>query len=328
MPFQFQHGGNGRPMLGLGSPMGGSHPAPFSPASSVIPSPTSSIYSRRESLSGTEDWRRRTWHPDSNFNAKPPASRLGQLSHAYPPLQYPSPPQNHVHFPAQQQQQSNASVRLPGIESFGPVPHRPASPLKNVSSPMLIEPDVVHPRTLHPTTHATESEDKRSAANWDMNLHRGLIRLDITSNATPSDNASIWAREANQAMDAQVDRVRRGPPTVRFNEPVIADNPPKSASPHGFHKYTMSAPSIASSRESKRRGWHQSGIQAEGPPEKTARIDRMVHPNVREFSGFPARESHPSGPAPRDQNPGDRAMGRLEALVAVATGEGNATKAY
>ncbi|KAI1752984.1 hypothetical protein F4782DRAFT_108605 [Xylaria castorea] len=328
IPFQPQHGSSlSRPMFGPGSPriMGGSHPAPFSPTSSVIASPTSTIYSRRESISSTEDWRRRTWHPDStNFGINPTSSRL---SHVYTPSQYPSPPQNHVPLPVQQQ--PNVSFSLPGIESFGPLPHRPASPLGKLTSPMMVEPDIVRPPALLPTANTTEPDEKRRAVNWDMGLHRGLTRLGITSNPMPPDGASAWAHDANQAMDVQADRVRLNPPAVRFQEPIMTENLPKINGPR-FHKYTMSAPSIASSREPKRRGYYQNGTsaQAEAPPEKMARVDRMIHPNIREFSGFPARENPPPGSSSRDEGPGDRGMVRLETLVAVATGEGNTTKAY
>ncbi|KAI0414658.1 hypothetical protein F5X98DRAFT_240636 [Xylaria grammica] len=336
IPFQSQHGVSvSRPIFGPGSPgaISGPHVAPYSPAMSVLASPTSSVFSnfsRRESTSGAEDWRRRTWHPDStNFNTNPPPG--SRLSHVSTASQYPSPPQNHVPLPMQQPQ-SNNTLRLPGIESFGPLPHRPASPLRRNASSVMVEPDVVHPPALLPTANIVESEERRNTTNtdWDMGLHRGLTRLDISSNLTAVDSASTWAREANQAMDAQADRVNRlNPPTVRFHEPVLADRSLKSFAPRSFHQYTVSAPSTASSRESKRRGWHQNSISshAETPPGKMARVDRMVHPNVSEFPGFPAREN-PPGPPARDEDLGERGMGRLQTLVAVATGEGNATKAY
>ncbi|KAF2966707.1 hypothetical protein GQX73_g6857 [Xylaria multiplex] len=327
--FPSQHGvGPGHPMFGPGSPgaVGGPHVAPYSPATSVA-SPTSSIFSRRESTSGTEDWRRRTWHPDStNFNINPTGSRL---SHVLTASQYPSPPPNHAHLPVQQQQPNN-TVRLPGIESFGPLPYRPASPLrKNTSA--VVERDVAHPPALLPTVNTSERDEWRNVTNtnWDMGLHRGLTRLDLAHNPPTPDGASTWAREANQAMDEQVSLVRQNPPTVRFHESVLADIRQKSSSPRSFHQHTVSAPSIASSRESKRRGWHQSNMSphAEAPPGKMARVDRMVHPNIRNFSGFPAREA-PSGPPPRDENPPHNETSRLDALVTIATGEGNATKAY
>ncbi|KAI8628104.1 hypothetical protein F5Y19DRAFT_153695 [Xylariaceae sp. FL1651] len=335
-PFQSPHSANpGRPVFGSGPPgaMSGSNPAAYSPVSSVLASPTSTIFSRRESASGNEEWRRRTWHPDSsNFNAGTPGSRL---SNVITPSQYPSSPSSQVHLPVPQPQ-PNSTLRLPGIESFGPLPNRPASPMRRNASPMMVDSEVPHPPALLPSTNPVDSEEKRNTVNWDMGLHRGLTRLDIASSpATQIDSASSWAREANQAMDAQADRVRLNPPTVRFHEPIIDENvsAPIHTPSRTFHQYTMSAPSIASSRESKRRGWYQGpvSIHADAPPEKIARVERMIHPNISEFSGFPARDPPSSGPTSisREENPGEKEkMLRLQALVAVATSEGNATTAY
>ncbi|GAP90619.1 putative nutrient and stress factor 1 [Rosellinia necatrix] len=325
-PFPLHQGmGLGRPVYGHGSPgiAVGSHPS-FSPASTALASPTS-VISRRESTAGAEDWRRRTWHPDSTFNTNPPSSRL---SHVFTPSQYPTPPQRYTQ-PAVPREGSRGPVRLPGIESFAFLPHRPASPRRQSNSTVAVEPDHTRPPTLLPTANAAESEETRSPTNWAMGLHKGLTRLDITSDPAASDGAGTWAHEAKQAMDAQADRLRSNPPTVRFHESVIGEQPTKPTGPLVFHQYTMSAPSIASSRDGKRRGWNAGGAPtyAEARPEKIARVDRMVHPNIREFSGFPAREAT-SGPAPRNENSNEKGMVRLETLVAVATGEGKPTEAY
>lgn len=329
IPFQSQHALNplGRPIFGPGSPgaIGGVHPTPYSPTSSVLASPTTSSYPRRESGSVTEDFRRRTWHSPSTHSNSPSSSRL---SHVYTPDQHPTSPQGPSPLSSQQQhEQSNTSLRLPGIDSFGPLPHRPVSALRNNAPPMMMKPDVIHSSALLPTANAAEPEEKRGITEWDMSLHRGLTRLDITPNSTPSDSASNWAREANHAMNMQADRVRLNPQTVRFHDTVMAENTSK---PTMFHQHTMSAPSISSYRQPKRRGLYQGSRSphAEAPPEKMARVDRMVHPNIREFSGFPAREAPSLRLDPREENPRERDMVRLEALVAVATGEGNATKAY
>ncbi|KAI1121249.1 hypothetical protein F5Y10DRAFT_105192 [Nemania abortiva] len=325
IPIHSPYGSSpGRPMLGLGSPgtMSGLQPTPYSPTGSVLASP-SAVFNRRESISSTEEWRRRTWHPDStNFNPIPPSSRLNNVLNVD---QYPSPLQGPAPMPAQQQQPSN-SLRLPGIESFGPLPHRVASSPRTNGPPMVVEPDVVHPPTLLPAANTAELEEKRTPPNWDMGLHKGLTKLDIASNSMTSDSAGNWARDANQAMDAQADRVRLHP-TVRFHEPAMPQNAPR---PFAFHQHAMSAPSITSTRQAKRRGWYQRGTSphAEAPPGKMARVDLMVHPNIKEFSGFPAREAPPSASAPREDNPRERGMVRLETLVAVATGEGNGTQAY
>ncbi|KAI1372093.1 hypothetical protein F4677DRAFT_456763 [Hypoxylon crocopeplum] len=330
IPFQSPHGtALGRPLFGPG-PINASNPGAFSPTSSLLGSPTSSVFSsRRESTSQTEDWRRRTWHPDStNFNTVNNSSRL---SNVVTPSQFQSPVA--APLPLAGPPQQSTTLRLPGIESFGPLPHRPVSPPRRNPSPMIIDSEVSHPPALLPATHSGDPDERRNTANWDMGLHRGLTRLEIASNnPPPTDPASNWAREANQAVEAEADRIRLNPPTVRFNEPVVIDSrPPGVASlPRTYHQHTMSAPSIATSREAKRRGWYNGPVtvHADAPPEKMARVDRMVHPNITEFPGFPARENA-ANPSPREDNPGERDnMLRLQALVAVATSEGNATTAY
>ncbi|KAI8959164.1 hypothetical protein F5Y11DRAFT_13915 [Daldinia sp. FL1419] len=324
IPFQSPQGVPlGRPLFGPGT-MNTSNPGAFSPTGSMIASPTSSIFSsRRESTSQTEDWRRRTWHPDStNFSTVTSSSRLNNV---ITPSQFQGP------IPVPQQQ--NTPLRLPGIESFGPLPHRPASPVRRNPSPMIVDSEVAHPPPpMLPLAHSGDAEERRNTAHWDMGLHRGLTRLDITSNPPPADGAGVWVRETNRTAEVEVDRMRTNPPTVRFNEPVVVDSRPPGAvaPPRAYHQHTMSAPLIATSRESKRRGWYNGPVtvHADAPPEKIARVDRMVHPNITEFTGFPARESTVN-PQTRQESAGERDnMLRLQALVAVATSEGNATTAY
>ncbi|KAK8034463.1 hypothetical protein PG993_009458 [Apiospora rasikravindrae] len=333
-PFQSPHGASiGRPLFGH-SPISATNQGAFSPVASTLGSPTSSVFSRRDSVSNAADeaWRRRTWHPDSsNFNAANTSSRLSQV---ITPSQFQSPvtgPVTVANHPAPQ----NSAIRLPGIESFDPLPHRPTSPLRRNPSPMMIDSESSHPPALLPSAENT-SESRRGTANWDMGLHRGLTRLDITSNTTPPrDGAGTWAQEVHQAVEAEADRVRLNPPTVRFNDNVIIENghPGASGGNRGFHQHTMSAPSFIHSREGKRHGWYNGPvIHNEGPPEKIARVERvgrMVHPNISHFAGFPARQpTMPQQPAPANNSTDKDNMLRLQALVAVATSETNATAAY
>ncbi|KAI1861485.1 hypothetical protein JX265_009452 [Neoarthrinium moseri] len=331
-PFQSPHGANvGRPLFGPGA-MNSSNPGALSPATSVMASPTSSIFSRRDSITSAADeaWRRRTWHPDSsNFAAANASSRL---SNVLTPSQFQSPVSGPL--PIANPASQSTSVRLPGIESFDPIPHRPAAspPRRNVS-PMMIDPESAHHSALQPVAENV-SEERPSTANWDMGLHRGLTRLDITSNTTPPrDGASNWAQEAQRAVEAEADRVRLNPPTVRFNDHVVVQTSASSAPPsRSFHQHTMSAPLITH-RENKRHGWYHGPVtvHSEARPEKMARVERMVHPNISQFPGFPARNegSLPQQPPPQAQTGTDRDnMLRLEALVAVATSENNATTAY
>lgn len=332
IPFQFQHGATpGRPVFDRLSPgvPGGSHPPPYSPTGNTLASPTTSIFSRREPTTGADDWRRRTWHPDTiNPNPHPPGNRL---THILMDSQYSSPPHNHADLPVRHQQ-SNGPCSLPGIDSFGPLPSQTVPSARNQAPPpMMVERDLSHPSALHRSAHPAEMEEKRNIANYDMNLNKGLTQLGITSKPTTSDSASIWAREANQAMDMEAHRVRTNLPAVRFDDSTMPDRPVKPAAPPPYHQYTMSAPSIASSRDSKRRPWYQGGTStySDALPDRSARLNRMIHPNIGEFRGFSAREMPFStsaldpalGPTPREGNV-EGGTGRLDALVAAATREG------
>ncbi|ORY67178.1 uncharacterized protein BCR38DRAFT_152522 [Pseudomassariella vexata] len=311
-PFSSPIGASlGRPLFGPGA--NSSNQGSFSPTLSVT-SPTSSVFSRRESNSAEEAWRRRTWHPDSSNNFQATSSRLSNVI---------TPSQFSNSVPIANPAAQSTTVRLPGIESFDPVPHRPSSPPRRIPSPMHLD-------TLAPVVES-RTEERRGSTNWDVSLHRGLTRLDIsTSNTTPPrDGAGSWAHEVNQLVEAEADRVRLNPPMVRFNDNIIIErsNPSMTIENKSFHQHTMSAPSITG----KRHGWYNGPVtvHTDAPPEKMARVERMVHPNIGEFAGFPARQNVSPQQPPRSDNATDRDnMLRLQALVAVATSENSATAAY
>ncbi|RYP10544.1 hypothetical protein DL764_000597 [Monosporascus ibericus] len=331
VPFQFVHGTSLGPSQF--SPANSSNQGAYSPVGSALASPTSSVFSRREPAASMSDeaWRRRTWHPDSsNLGGSNPSSRL---SNVYTASQFQSPVGG-AHPLANPPPQQGTAVRLPGIESFDPLPRPPATSPRQNPSPMMVDAEVAHPPALLPAAEAS-ADHRRTRPVWDMSLHRGLTRLDITSSTTPPrDDASAWAQEANRAVEAQAERVRLNPPTVRFNDPVVVDS--GAARPNSptraFHLHTMSAPTINRPRDAKRHGWYHGPVtaHADAPPQKMARVDRMVHPNINRFPGFPAKDAPPPTQHTGAENPEDRNnnMLRLQALVAVATSEGNATKAY
>ncbi|KAL0939891.1 C2H2 transcription factor [Colletotrichum truncatum] len=333
-PFQSPHGGPVNRLV-YGAPVNTSNNGTFSPAASshlASPTtPTSGWSGRRDSTSSAADeaWRRRTWHPDTrNFN-----TNTSHLSNVLTPSQIqpnPAPPIANAPNPQQ-------TLRLPGIESFDPLPSRQISPPRRIPSPMMVDSEAAHPPALLPSTDAAAVEDRRNVSQWDMGLHRGLTRLDITSNTTPPrDSAGAWANEANQAVQAQAEQVRLNPPTVRFEV-----DPPSYSHSSAFsrnHQHTMSAPSIAS-RDSKRHGWyhgpsasHVHGPRPEAPGHdpRGPHVNRMVHPNINAFPGFPARQAEPQ-PTQQQQpgrGPNPDPLRRLEALVAVATSEGTTATAY
>lgn len=214
-----------------------------------------------------------------------------------------------------------------------------------------------HPRAgYQPHLVETPMQDERRNLNmYDASLQRGLNRLDINHSTPPRDSAGAWASEVNKAVQAQAEQVRLNPPTVRFeDQPPPAYAAPKPAvAARAMHQHTMSAPSITTSRDSKRHGWyhgpvsaHREGRPQEQPDPRVAHVDRMVHPNFTGFSGFPVKESpqhhqpppqhpqqqqqgQPQHPQQQPGRPGSNdSLGRLEALVAVATSEGSTAAAY
>ncbi|GAB1316903.1 Up in starvation [Madurella fahalii] len=358
-PFQSPHGPSPRgPVFGP-STLNSSNSGAFSPSqSSLLTSPTITPaygWSRRDSMSSAADeaWRRRTWHPDTrDYNG---SSRLSQVitPSQFPPDTVTLPAANPGNQPPQ-------TLRLPGIESFDEIPRRPPSPPRRNPSPMMVDSDASQPRLVLPGSDMG-SEDRRGlSGQWDMNLHRGLTRLDI--NTPPRDSAGAWANEAKQALLARADQARAASaqPVVRFESEVkTVEVPPASMASTATHttvfgprhQYTMSAPSISAPREPKRHGWYHGAVAGQTIHEGRPHVDRIVHPNMSEFQGFPAREQQPvihqqgmPGTEPRmepnmermerimerpPQSSGNpESLRRLEALVAVATSESSVATAY
>ncbi|KAF6804743.1 hypothetical protein CSOJ01_09963 [Colletotrichum sojae] len=359
-PFQSPHGVplNNANRHMYGGPVNASNNGAFSPApSSHLASPTtptSAWTARRDSTSSTADeaWRRRTWHPDTrNFNTN--------TSHLSNVLSSSQLPPDHAP-PIASAQNPQQTLRLPGIESFDPLPpNRRLSPPRRLPSPMAVDSDAAYPPApVRGPVSATP--ERKNMAQLDMGLHRGLTRLDITNTTPPRDSAGAWANEVNRAVQAQAEQVRAehvrlNPPTVRFE----AEPPSYASSVYTRnHQHTMSAPSFAVNRDSKRHGWYHGPSNSHihgprpGPPGQDARglnVNRIVHPNMSAFSGFPARHAEPQPAVPQhphdrqdqlqqhhqrqpqpgvDRGPNPDPMKRLEALVAVATSEGTTATAY
>ncbi|KAM5363327.1 hypothetical protein ACJZ2D_012068 [Fusarium nematophilum] len=315
-PFQSPSGlVAGRPIFGPG-PTNASNVGAFPSANNGIvasPNASTSPWPRRESMSES-DWRRRTWHPDSrNINGNP--SQLSSVVNQSSVRPNPPPP---IANPSN----SQSSFRLPGIESFDPIPQRPATPPRRQPSPMMVDSEPPMRAAYQPHLVETPMQDERRNLNmYDASLQRGLNRLDINHSTPPRDSAGAWASEVNKAVQAQAEQVRINPPTVRFEDqpPPSYHGPKPTVATRALHQHTMSAPSITTTRDSKRHGWyhgpvsvHRDGRPQEQQDPRLAHVDRMVHPN---FTGFSRPGSNES-------------LGRLEALVAVATSEGSTAAAY
>jgi hypothetical protein len=305
----------------------------FSPPSGnqlVSPSGPNSAWShhRRDSSSSTtadEAWRRRTWHPDSRSLSGQPgqlsavANQSASQPNPPPPIANPTSPQS--------------NLRLPGIESFDPLVQRPPTPPRGTASPMAVDSEPVQRRVLPPgIMDGVHIDDRRNLNIYDASLQRGINRLDIGHRTPPRDSAGSWATEANKAVQAQAERTHSH---VRFEEPPREQYNSAAAS-RSLHQHTMSAPSFATSREAKRHGWYHGPVssnrEGQQPQQdnRTARVEKMVHPNFNGFSGFPAREQQPQQQPEQQPEPPTNpdSLRRLEALVAVATSEGSTATAY
>lgn len=270
-PFQSPHGNSyGPPVL---SQLNAANAGSFSP-SSMVGSPTSttgSTWSRRESITSASDeaWRRRTWHPDtySNFT-----SRLQNVTtpNYYSNGPLPQPPVVPSNAPPVQQSVQQSSMRLPGIESFDPLPPRPTTPIRRQPSPMVID------TPSRPPPQEPYQNERPHSQHWDMGINRNLTRLDIAQ--AHSDTASSWASEAINAVQAQAEHARVQP-AVRFEES------PYSARVQGersFHQHTISAPPITP-KSAKRQGWYSGPLQS--PPRGNSIQQPVQRTSPAESSG-------------------------------------------
>ncbi|KAH8819781.1 hypothetical protein F5884DRAFT_744172 [Xylogone sp. PMI_703] len=355
-PFQSPHSSSfGPPLLGQS---GG-----YSPSNSLLASPTNStagsIWSRRESVSSAADeaWRRRTWHPESYTGF---TSRLQNVTNNnyYQPVAQPQAPAVPSNVAPPQ------TTRLPGIESFDPLP-RAGSPIRRGPSPMVIDSSP----TRQPMASEPYLDERRNQQPFDMN--RNLNRLDLGQGPPANDNASSWASDGNRAIQPQVEPPRVQP-TVRFEPSTY---PAQREQPRSFHQHTISAPPITP-KEAKRHGWYhgpmtntmdyraqrtspEDSSSSEGgvPGTPSSAVAAEYNPSIVHSGGWiessrPVSQgnqappqspynypppstnryaygttSHPSSAPAHEVRKTDNDMLRLEALVAVATSEGNAAAA-
>jgi hypothetical protein len=280
-PFQSPHGGTYGP-----APLSGMAPSnigAFSPSSGLTSPTTStsgSVFSRRESISSASDeaWRRRTWHPEtySNFT-----SRLQNVSTNYystgPPPQVPVVPSNAPPL--------GNSMRLPGIESFDPIPH-PQTPVRRQPSPMMID---TPSRAPIPPAEAYR-EERPNSQHWDMN--RNLNRLDISQGTPHTDEASSWASDAHRAVQAQAEQARAQPPPPPPPQSVRFEESPYSARSQQNAYLHQSAPPITP-KGVKRQGWYNgpvTPVRVQHPP-IDPRLQRTSPEDSSSSEGVPGTPS-------------------------------------
>ena len=226
----------------------------YSNNSSLLTSPTSSTfsYSRADPTSAADaEWRRRTWHPTTysysgnvNSYGRPATSGLSYS-------QTPDAPQ--PHFTPNATAAAGPAPRLPGIESFDQVQHRPSTPPRRQPSPMHVDPrgqqGGFNPPPAPPPmsalrSHPSGPHHSRAHVSWDLGLHSTMNRLDL--GGSPRDTSS-WGRQTiNEIQQAG----SRPPP---LSQPLSGSyGQPNHDSSHDAQPTTPT--------RNKRMGWYN------GPP--------------------------------------------------------------
>ncbi|KAJ5574040.1 uncharacterized protein N7459_008467 [Penicillium hispanicum] len=340
-PFLTQHGSAYPPVYAnsqVGAP-------PYQTAAGVFASPTSSNYppSRDEStLSAAEaEMRRRTWHP-STYPTYGRPSTSGLSQYHTPDTVQPSFGDNNS---------AEQPPRLPGIESFDKVvsQHRPLTPPTRRPSPMQVDSQHRRPPASHgfssgfnytqpsvrPAPPISGPGHRRGHVSWDMSLHTNLTGLDIRDRRSSRD-ASQWGQQTIAEIQNVSSRpsssyqptfgptAERSPEEHRGHAPILSTSsrpaqtsPEDSSSSEGVH-----TPSTASVE------YHPAIVHSSGYIESHDSSLPSDHPQpicgrqASHTDGYPGHaEQEPRTDVFSDSSARTSGMGRLEALVAVATSE-------
>lgn len=294
-PFQSPHGNTYPPPYF--SPLTPSNASTTSSNNSLFGSPTSSTYSfsKRDSAAAVEaEWRRRTWHPSTYSNHPQPAT--SRLSY----YQTPDAPR-----PAFAPQASAAAQRLPGIETFDQISHRPVTPQRRGPSPMQVDLPNRPPVYSGPSEQTTTGpNDRRGHASWDMSLHRNLTKLDIAGGTPPRD-AGMWGQQTIAEIQ------NAGQQSASIGQSYQVPQPASIIVHQETQKRPADGPSLQSvtPRRNKRHGWYNGpmpyGQQAlmtqRTSPEDSSSSEGVptpltstteYHPSIVHSNGY--IESHPA----------------------------------
>ncbi|KAH1475205.1 hypothetical protein KXX53_005665 [Aspergillus fumigatus] len=351
-PFASQQPNNYPPSLvGSATPTTAAYPP-----GGVFASPVSSThsFSREENAysAADADLRRRTWHPSTHFALPRPAT--SGLSH------YQTP--DTVDAPVNASGATEQPPRLPGIESFDKVVlhQRPLTPPVRRPSPMQIDShrkpspsyalgggfNYSQPAN-RPAPPISGPGHRRGHVSWDMSLHTNLTGLHIRDKPLPRD-ASHWSQQTiaelqnvssrpSSSYQQQVQESRGITGHSAYEKmqgwygghtsgsQATRTSPEDSSSSEGVH-----TPSTAS-LEYHPAIVHNSGYIESHPPSMACDTSHSACPPLSQFSdGYqPHVKPDPRPDFYHNASVRDSGMGRLEALVAVATSENkNTAKLY
>ncbi|KAL4945185.1 hypothetical protein BDV06DRAFT_48325 [Aspergillus oleicola] len=348
--------GNGSPMLGssqfwdgraaarrLSVPSGAnpfaSHPPPqpypvanYAPQGEIYASPVSGKYpvpSERDYNPTEAELRRRTWH----FSTWPNFSRP----------EHGVPPQTSETLPPPQGGNDSADrpTRLPGIETFDQIAKRPLTPPVRRPSPMQVDTkppgynfsggfNYVPPQG-RPVPPISGPGHRRGHVSWDMSLHTNLTGLHIRDKPLPQRDASNWSQQTiselrnigsrpSSSYQQQLQGFRghhshnSSYSTAASNTNAARTSPEDSSSSEGVH-----TPSTASLEYHPAIVHNNGYVEPHHPPFPSETSQTACPPLPQQHEDYHTkRDSRPDLMNHDSRDPG---MGRLEALVAVATSE-------
>ena len=290
-PFQAPPSSSAFPRQYISPLMSGSRPV--SGHSSIFASPTTSGYSsRRESISSLAiepDWRRRTWHPNTQtgLGHRPGASSLNRFQTPESPV--PPLPTHAANAPI---------TRLPGIESFDHIP--PQSSIVRQPSPMQIDPPSLPPPPQQQELRQEERRPHPHHISWDMGIDGRLNKLDLANNTPPRETSAWGPYQNSSAVNVMTSRqgTTPNPGFSQRQHQAPIPQPIQPPPPNGERLRFSDQPTTP--RKSKRHAWYNGPI-ANQPPQAVSGV-RTSPEDSSSSEGVPT----PSNTSLNEYNPAIR----------------------
>jgi C2H2 transcription facotor len=200
--------------------------------SSYYASPTVSNFSyapQQYQVSPGEDWRRRTWHPSTY-----PASAYNYARPATSGLSYSQTPDAPQPAPAPNAPAPIAAAqapRLPGIESFDQVQHRPSTPPRRGPSPMQVDVAPQAAGSQNTPFGGYLSEQRPNRVSWDANTNppasnsAGPASRDAISwsQQTLNEIQSVGSRQEPTSGSTSLSSSYTGPSNMQHQQQMARD---------------------------------------------------------------------------------------------------------
>ena len=278
-------------------------PAQVSASSSIYASPVATSFPQGAGYAAPgDDWRRRTWHATSFYGAPYNYGRPATSGLTY--SQTPDAPQ-----PAFAQNATAAAgqaPRLPGIESFDHVQHRPTTPPRRQPSPMQL--DQPPPPSAYPAPFPSHQMAYPGGRPGHVSWHapQTVTYLPPQQHHPPPGTSSTWGQETLREIQSVTAR-----PDLHSQHAGMG--PPPSIH-GGQHPQQIAQEALqmqpSTPKRSKRQAWYNGPYSAtRTSPEDSSSSDGVptpgtstaeVHPAIVHSNGYiePHHAATTEAPAP------------------------------